>query len=88
MGGSGDTYEGTVEVENDATIELGWLSEATTFADTYLARLQDPAVPDPLAGLPGTGDAAAQDKLYQVFRRVFASLDVARLDPEDPLGCV
>lgn len=68
--------------------ELGWLSEATTFADAYLARLQDPSIHDPLANLPGTGDAAAQDALYKAFRRVFPALDVGCLDPEDPLGYV
>lgn len=66
--------------------ELGWLSEATTFADAYLARLQDPSIPDPLAGLPGTGDAAAHAALYKAFRCVFPTLDVGCLDPEDPLG--
>jgi hypothetical protein len=70
------------------TSELGWLSEATTFADAYLERLQDPGVSDPLAGLPGTGDAAAQATLYKLFRRVFPSMDVACLDPDNPLGCV
>jgi len=66
--------------------ELGWLSEATTFADAYLARLQDASDSDPLAGLPGAGNAAAQAALYQAFRRVFPAMDVARLDADDPMG--
>lgn len=69
-------------------IELGWLSEATTFADAYLSRLQDPSITDPLAGLPGTGDAAAHATLYEAFRRVFPTMDVGCLDADDPLGYV
>ncbi len=80
-------YDGAVEVQNDPSIELGWLADATTFADLYLERLVDPLTRSkPLDGMSGLGHPKVHDMLYAAFRRTFPALDVGRLDPYDPLA--